>query len=88
MSRSAAIIWMERHPEVLELFERFALALAAKRKRFGINLIRERVRWEIAFDRRDDDYKINNSHAPYIARMLIARHPHLADCLELRRTRT
>jgi hypothetical protein len=82
--------WIAEHPDGMALFERFALAMAARKRRFGINLLRERVRWEAAFawSQADDAFKVNNNHSPYIARALIARHPHLADYIDTRATRT
>lgn len=77
---------MDANPQALALFERFALDLAARGQRFGINLIRERVRWECSFAY-SGAFKVCNTHSPYIARRLIQRHPHLADHLDLRETR-
>ena len=84
--REAAEEWIESNPHVVALFERFALELAGRNRRFGINLIRERVRWECAFAY-EDDFKVCNTHSPYIARHLIAKHPHLAAFVETRATK-
>jgi hypothetical protein len=82
---AAAREWIDANPEAFAMFERFALELAAKGRRFGIALVTERVRWEVAFNYDKTDWKINNSHRAYIARELIARHPKLADLIETRR---
>jgi hypothetical protein len=76
--RRAAIKWMVENPKALSFFEKFALELLQQKKRFGIDLIRERVRWETYFTY-NGEYKFANAHAPYIARYLIHKHPELAD---------
>lgn len=82
---AAARAWMDENPEVVALFERFALELAGKGRRFGMKLLAERVRWECAFFYADSDFKINNNHVAYVARELIRRHPMLAELIETRR---
>jgi hypothetical protein len=79
--------WIEEHPEVMALFERFALELAQKCRPFGMKLIAERVRWEIYFQYgADDRWKINNNYTAYIARRLANRHPSLRIWLRFRQT--
>ncbi len=79
--------WIEDHPEVMDLFERFALELAAQGRHFGMKLIAERVRWETFFKYGDDDYwKVNNNYTAYIARRLASRHPTLRTYLRFRQT--
>lgn len=78
--------WMQENPGVMALFERFALEMASKRKHFGMRLIAERVRWEVAFTY-NTEFKINDHFTPYIARELVRRHPFLRDHLEFRKTK-
>ena len=86
--RREAEAWIAGNPHVYELFMRFSRELlAAGLKRFGISLITERVRWEVAISTRSDDgYRINNNHRPYIARKLIEDYPTLGGVLQLRQT--
>lgn len=80
--------WMARNHEVLAIFERFALELADKGRRFGIALLAERVRWFYLSERdAHEDYGVNNSYRAYIARELIRRHPRLADFIETRESK-
>lgn len=79
----AARKWIEANPKGFALFERFALELASKNRRFGIGFIAERVRWE-CFIGNYTDFKINNNHRAYIARELVRRHPELKDLIEFR----
>ncbi|MGB0685282.1 MAG: hypothetical protein ACPGQD_03710 [Planctomycetota bacterium] len=87
--RQAAEDWMHEHPEALEVLEELALRRAQKRAPFGIKMLFEVARWEFV-DRWGRDargYKLNNNHAPYVARALIAKHPVLEDLIRVRRTR-
>lgn len=80
------LAWKAKNPNVYQLFVQFALQMATRR-RFGIGLITERVRWEMAFQYPSADFKINNNFRAYIACDLIDDHPNLAGKLELRRVR-
>lgn len=85
--RARALRWMARHPEAMAAFERLALDAAARGRVFGIGLLAERVRWDIAIEKGDDRYVVNNDFRAYIARELVHRHPHLARHLRFRRTK-
>lgn len=78
--------WISQNPQVLGLFERFALEASQRGKKFSIYLLRERIRWEIKmqWEKDGDDFKLNNNYTPYIARDLIERHPEYAELIELR----
>lgn len=77
--------WMRENPRAMQLFRKFALELGQLRRPFGIALIAERVRWEMFVERRaGEEFKINNSYRAYVARQLIADHPHLGKLLETR----
>ncbi len=84
--RDNAERWIRENPDVMSLFERFALELAARKAAFGMRLVAERVRWECAFAY-TTPFKINDHHTPYVARELVRRHPFLVDHLSFRRTK-
>ena len=63
--RTAAIKWMARNPAVVKMFESFALAMLMQKRRFGINLLRERVRWECIYQY-DEEFKFCNTFSPYL----------------------
>lgn len=84
----AAVAWIRENPDAMQLIERFAVEAASRRKRIGIRLILERVRWETLVATRGSKFKINNNHAPYIARWLVARNQAVADAVQLRVLRT
>lgn len=69
----AAADWMAAHPEAMAVLRDLAGRCVARRRRIGIAALVERLRWEYAIERQDgEDFKINNNHAAYIARELIA----------------
>jgi len=76
------------NPKVWEYFCRFALQAAnRKRKKIGARLIFERIRWEIFIVTNDEEFKINNNHAPYYARKFQAEFPEHAELFEIRKIR-
>ena len=80
-------LWLEGPgKQVFPLFERFALEMVAKHRRFGIALLAERVRWEVATTWASDaeGWKINNNHRSYIARDLLRLYPALEPYLSIR----
>lgn len=80
--------WMDEHPDVFALFERFARQMVERGRRFGIGQLTERVRWEVAATwSSSDGFRVNNNHRAYVARRLVALHPSWAAWLETRRVR-
>jgi hypothetical protein len=71
----------------MPLFVRFAREMLARRRRFGVKLLVERVRWEVGVTIPADaeGFRLNNNWAPNIARDLIEELPALADYIETRR---
>lgn len=84
--RENAERWMAENAEVVALFEQFAVELMKAGQQFGIKALFERVRWEVAIIQRGT-FKLNNNHAPYVARELLRRQPLLANHLRFRRTK-
>jgi hypothetical protein len=77
------------HPEVFVHWEKFCLWLFRdqKRRRYGTNAIIEEFRWWTTLPTHADPiepYKLNNNYASRYARLVIAKHPELADLFELR----
>jgi len=83
----AARKWLNDNPQVFPLYERFALEMLERGRRFGTQLLTERVRWEVMMTIAPDEmgYRVNNNHNAYIARLLIARHPGLSALMRTRR---
>jgi hypothetical protein len=83
--KQAAHEWMDANPEAMAFFRSYAKELLARRRRFGIALLAERVRWEMHFATHSEDgYRINNNHKAYIARVLIAEMPGLKALIKTR----
>jgi hypothetical protein len=76
-TRQDAIKWMAANGNVVDLFLKFADQMLERKRRFGINLLRERVRWETVYSYDDHEYKFCNTFSPYVARHLIHLRPEL-----------
>lgn len=86
--RLAAAEWIAANPNGYAEFVRLALGRLDNARRFGINQLCEVVRWEVEKTWTDSDgFKVNNNHAPYIARKLVEDHPRLEALIKFRKTR-
>ena len=74
--RTAFLEFHRDNPRVYSLLKQFAFqAIRAGHKNLGISLVVERVRWETSVVTNDPDFKINNNHRAYYARMFMDDHP-------------
>lgn len=73
------------NPHVYPHIKRFAYqAKEAKRTRFSIRMIFERMRWYMTIETNGDEFKLNSNYmAPY-ARMLMVEDPSFIDLFERR----
>lgn len=62
-------------------------AKARGAKRVGMQMIMEVMRWNRLIRTNGDPYKLNNSYAPYYARLIIERNPDLEGIFEMRATK-
>jgi hypothetical protein len=73
------------HPEVYEAIKRYAFqAVAAGRKRIGIALIFERIRWYHTIELSDGDFKLNNNFRAFYARKFAKEFPQHAGLFSMR----
>ena len=73
---------------MFSLFAQFAeQALRAGRERFSAHAIGERIRWYTAIETTDMDYKINDHHWPYYARLLMEIDSRFEGFFEVRDSR-
>ncbi|GAB4677617.1 hypothetical protein [Mycobacterium avium] len=74
------------NPNVYATLVRLAREWVAStgRHKLGIATLFERARWEIALATNDPDYKLNNNHRAYYARLIMRQGPDLADLFDLR----
>lgn len=74
-----------KNPHVWAAVLRFAEeARASGRKRFGIKMIYERIRWFMNFETTDKPLKLNNNYTAHYARKLIAHDPVYSEMLMTR----
>lgn len=84
-TEAAALAYHAEHPEVFELFERFALQIAAAgRRHYGAKSVFERIRWHAAISG-GEDFKLNNNFTALYARWFHEQHPELAGFFRTRR---
>lgn len=55
-----------------------------KRPRFGAKAIIEIIRWDTMVHERDITFKVNNNHAPDLARLIMARFPEFDGFFSIR----
>ena len=71
-------------PDVVELFERFAIEAARKMPRYSARAILHRIRWFEHVERGHRSFKCNNNWTPKLARWFLDRHPEFPDFFETR----
>jgi hypothetical protein len=73
------------NPHVYKQLVELACQLRARgRERYGIKSLFEVIRWHKALETTDEDFKLNNNHAPYYARMIMETIPELNGFFRLR----
>ena len=92
-SRERFGAWAKFHrenPKVWLLFKKFAESARqrGRRSRFGARMIGERIRWYTTVETNDPDYKVNDHHWPYYARLLMLTDANFAEFFELRLSRS
>ena len=82
------IIFHNANPHVCRLCIRFAYEFKdAGHSKCSIKLLYERVRWEIAVSTKTKDFKLNNNHHSYYARLIMLQEPALRGFFRIRRQR-
>lgn len=82
------LTYHRQNPEIYELFKRFAMeAKSNGMEHFGAAAICERIRWHVAVERRNDEFKVNNNYRSCYTRLLILDHPEFSDFFQTRRSR-
>ena len=73
------------NPHVYKLFCHFTRqAITRGYKRFSVSMVIERVRWETMVVTTDPDFKINNNHRAYYARLWMHDNPEYGEFFETR----
>ena len=65
-----------------------ALAMARGGQRFGMDLLCSHLRWKgkMRIARGKAGWRVDNNHRATFARVLCETYPHLADCIDTRRS--
>jgi hypothetical protein len=80
--------WISENPNVFTLFEKYAIdAIKAGRKRFGGQMIVERIRWYSTVETKGDDYKIRNEFVAFLTRMFEERNPEYKGFFYMKRSK-
>lgn len=75
----------EGNPAIYVLFKRFTFeVMGAGFARYSARTIVHRIRWHEVVEHEDTDFKINDHHSPYYARMFHEDHPEHGSFFELR----
>ena len=78
--------WHKANPNIFLLFERFSLeAITNGHKRLSAWLIVNRIRWETIVATTGGDFKINNDHIAFYARLFIAKYPQYKEFFVIKR---
>ena len=77
--------WIEENQHIYEAFEREALKIAQKRKRYSARTIIEFLRHHSIIKESGSEWKINDHSTPHLARMFVRNHPEYVGFFEFRR---
>lgn len=75
----------QQNPHVYRIFEQRAKEMiAAGRSHYSARAIMEVVRWDIHIQTTGEDFKIDNNHVPFYARMFLKSNPEHSDFFRTR----
>ncbi len=80
---SRYVEWKNKYPNVFQEFRNKSLQLVEKKKRFGMWLIANLIRWNYYFEY-DTDFKISDHLTAFIARDLMLEIPELKTLCRIR----
>lgn len=73
------------NPKIFGLYKKFAFKfLATGKKKCGISLITERIRWEVTVETTGKDFKISNDFRSRYARKLMSEVPELKGLFNIK----
>lgn len=75
------------NPSVYKLFKKFAFEVIRKgHQQYSADAIMHRVRWETNVVTSDDEFKVNNNHVAFYARMFMRDFPEYKGFFRLRKS--
>ena len=72
------------NPHVYRLLVRFAFEAKARRTRYSLKALFERIRWHVQIETGGEEFKLNNLYTSRYARKLIAEYPEFEGFFETR----
>jgi hypothetical protein len=79
------LIFHQQNPHVYELFKKFTKQVIDRGyKQHSARDIIHRIRWETTVVTNDGEFKVNDHHSPYYARMWMREHPEHPDFFRTR----
>lgn len=77
------------NPRIYALLCRFADEIAAAGlSSYGVAAVFERIRWHVRVETRGGEFKLNNNHRSFYARLWLAEHPDRSSFFETRTLRS
>ena len=79
-----------KNPIVYKYLVQFAFQWRMRRgnkAQLGMKALFERVRWQVSMGKTTGDFKLNNNHTAFYARLLMRNNPKLQDMFKVRRQR-
>lgn len=80
----------KKNKEIYRMLVRFAREwrqVKGVEAKLGISLLFERVRWETSLKTNDEEFKLNNNHRAFYARLIMKYNPDLDGVFRMRRQR-
>jgi hypothetical protein len=77
-----------QNPKVYEeLIKLTRQAHSKGRRKIGMQMLFEVIRWNKILQTTDDDFKLNNDYAAYYSRLIMKEHPEFKNMFETRKVR-
>ncbi len=87
-TESAFNEYHEKNPHVYELFKRFTFEkIRQGYKHLGAKAVMERIRWESPIKTDGSEFKVNNNHPAYYARLFMRDFPQHQGLFQLRKSK-
>lgn len=86
-TRAAFEAYDAENPAIYEQLTKYAFeAFRSGRKRIGINMLHERLRWYTTIEAKNDTFKCANNWRPFYSRKLMRDYPELVGFFETRKS--
>lgn len=83
---SIAERWVAENPDAWERITALALGYERSNRRFSMERLLQTARYDMATNGHIQGFKVNNNARAALARKLIAQHPEVKRCMDIRRS--